>query len=85
MIILDHLPGRSLNYKNEEWLYFSGTAYLGLTHHPEFHIHLREGLKRYGANFGGSRLSNMKLSVFQEAEVFLAEWLEVCTNISCRI
>ena len=72
---IDHLPGRSLQYQGEEWLYFSGTAYLGLARHPTFLNNLQEGFRRYGANFGGSRLSNMQLAIYQEAESFLAEWL----------
>ncbi|MEO0339360.1 MAG: aminotransferase class I/II-fold pyridoxal phosphate-dependent enzyme [Bacteroidota bacterium] len=72
---IDHLPGRSLFYRGEEWLYFSGTAYLGLARHPGFLENLQEGFRRYGANFGGSRLSNMQLAIYGKAEAFLADWL----------
>lgn len=75
MFDLDHLPGRSFRNAGKKWLYFSGTAYLGLAHHPAFQQHLHDGLLRYGANFGGSRLSNMRLSIFEAAEQLLAEWL----------
>ena len=50
---LDHLPGRSLTSEGKEWLYFSGTAYLGLAWNPTFLAYLHEGIQRYGANFGG--------------------------------
>lgn len=35
---------------------------------------LSEGFGRYGAHFGGSRLSNLRFAVFEEAEAALAEW-----------
>lgn len=74
---LDHLPGRSFQHRGQEWLYFSGTAYLGLARHPEFREHLQAGLLRYGANFGGSRRSNMQLDIFARAEAHLAAWLDL--------
>ena len=74
MYQLDHLPGRSLQLNGEEWLYFSGTAYLGIPHHPQFRAHLSKGMEKYGSNFGGSRRSNLQLKIFEEAESFLANW-----------
>lgn len=75
MLELDHLPGRTFWQNGQEWLYFSGTAYLGMPHLPGFRDLLQEGMARYGTNFGGSRRSNMQLSVFSEAEQQLADWV----------
>lgn len=84
MITLDHLPGRAFRQDGAEWLYFSGTAYLGIPHLPVFQEALLEGFQKYGTNFGGSRSSNLQLRVFEEAEVQLAEWvgLEAALTLS---
>lgn len=74
---INHYPGRSIQIDGQEWLHFSGTAYLGLADHPLYQEKLIEGIRRYGANFGGSRRSNLQLDVFAEAENYLAEWLGV--------
>lgn len=74
---IDHYPGRSIQVRGAEWLHFSGTAYLGLADHPLYQEKLMEGIRRYGANFGGSRRSNLQLDVFAEAESYLADWLGV--------
>lgn len=74
---IDHYPGRSIQIKGTEWLHFSGTAYLGLADHPLYQEKLMEGIRRYGANFGGSRRSNLQLAIFAEAENYLAHWLGV--------
>lgn len=39
---------------------------------PEFETYIHEGIARYGLNFGGSRLSNVRFDVFEQAEAFLA-------------
>lgn len=77
MPTIDHFPGRSIRVEGQEWLHFSGTAYLGMASHEQFQRHLSEGIRKYGANFGGSRRSNLQLAVFAEAENYLAEWLGV--------
>ncbi len=62
------LHGRTITQNNEEWLYFSGTAYLGIPFNKEFQEYLKEGFSLFGTNYGGSRLSNLPVTVFQEAE-----------------
>lgn len=74
---INHYPGRTITIDGKHWLHFSGTAYLGLADHPRYQEKLIEGIRRYGANFGGSRRSNIQLDIFAEAEAFLAEWLGV--------
>ena len=74
MFRLDELPGRAFQKDNQEWLYFSGTSYLGIPHNETFHQALQEGFNRYGSNFGGSRLSNLQFTVFEEAEQHFAQW-----------
>lgn len=75
MFELDHLPGRKVKIESTEWLYCSGTAYLGIPKQAAFKQLLLEGIERYGTNFGGSRRSNMRLSIFKIAEQYLADWI----------
>lgn len=74
MFITETIPGRTAIFNNEEWRYFSGTSYLGLSQNADFHHLIIEGLQKYGANFGGSRLSNIRLQIFEAAENHLAKW-----------
>lgn len=63
-------PGRTVRIDEIDYLYFSGTAYLGLSQHPEFIAHIKEGMDRFGANFGGSRRSNLQFDIFEKGEAF---------------
>jgi 7-keto-8-aminopelargonate synthetase-like enzyme len=70
----DQLPGRTLVSGGQEYLYFSGTSYLGLARNPAFQQCLQEGIGRYGTNYSSSRLSNVQLAVFEETETYLAAY-----------
>lgn len=74
MIQTDTLPGRTILIGNQEFLYFSGTSYLGMARNEEFQSHVQEGFARYGTNFSNSRISNVQLAVFDEAESHLAAY-----------
>lgn len=74
MFTTNRMPGRTAQLNDENWLYFSGTSYLGMAQNKDFQQILSESLGRYGTNFGGSRLSNLQVDVFAKAEQFLAEW-----------
>jgi len=68
----DNLPGRTLLSSGNEYLYFSGTSYLGMARHEELHRYLQEGISRYGSNYSSTRLSNLQLNIYAEAENYLA-------------
>ena len=70
----DTAPGRSFQRDGKEWLYFSGTGYLGMAHNANFRKQLVNGLSLYGSNFGGSRLSNYQFQIFEKAEANFARW-----------
>ncbi|MBC7892610.1 MAG: pyridoxal phosphate-dependent aminotransferase family protein [Sphingobacteriaceae bacterium] len=69
------LPGRTVSVQNQELLWFSGTAYLGMGHVPAFRELMREGLKRYGTGWGSSRHNTLRLAVYDEAEAALAHFV----------
>lgn len=68
----DQLPGRTLLVNGEEYLFCSGTSYLGISQNEGFREMLLEGMSRYGTNYSSSRNSNLQLRVFEETESFLA-------------
>lgn len=70
---LIQIPGRIAKTKDREFLYFSGTNYLGIGQLPAFQAFVKRGMSELGLNFGGSRLSNVRFEIFEQAESFLAE------------
>ena len=70
-----HIPSRIAHAGGEEFLFFSGTAYLGMHARPEFGALVYEGLRNWGTNYGASRLGNVSIPVFEQAESKLASWL----------
>lgn len=71
---ISHLPGRTIDIDGQEYLYFSGTAYLGLPQNPAFQMLIQEGLYQYGSVYGSSRNGNLQLSIYEQAEAKLAAW-----------
>jgi 7-keto-8-aminopelargonate synthetase-like enzyme len=60
-----------VNYEN--YLYFGGTAYLGIPQNKEFIEIYTEGIQRYGLNNGTSRGNNIQLAIYDEAESYAAK------------
>lgn len=56
-----------------EYLYFGGTAYLGIPQDKDFINLYVEGISRYGLNNGTSRGNNVQLGIYDEAEAFIAQ------------
>jgi len=71
---INHLPNRTVRIDGHEYLYFSGTAYLGLSQNTAFQQLIREGLEQYGSVYGSSRNGNLQLEVYDKAEAQLADW-----------
>jgi len=69
---LEKLPGRTAQLNGKEYLYFSGTSYLGMADNALFNQYLQEGIQCYGGHYGGSRLGSIPLRIFEQAEQFLA-------------
>lgn len=81
---IDSFPGRELNISGKRFLYFGGTSYLGLQTDPDFQDLFIENIKRYGTNYGASRKSNVRISVFEKVENYLAGFVgsEGCVTLS---
>lgn len=68
-----HQPTGRLVYNNgEEYLFFGGTAYLGLLDNPDYIQLYKKGIDIYGLNNGTSRSNNVQLGIYNEAEYRLA-------------
>lgn len=68
-----HQPtGRVLHLDNTDYLFFGGTAYLGLLNNADYKNIFIEGIHRYGLNNGTSRRNNVQLGIYDEAEQRLA-------------
>jgi len=74
MYSIHQLPGRNAQIDGTDWLYFSGTGYLGAAWNPDLQALVQEGMQRFGLHFGGSRLSNIQIQIFEETEAFLAQY-----------
>lgn len=69
---IHQLPGRIITHNQQAYLFFSGTAYLGLPQQPEYQQLTSEAIRQYGTVFGSSRNGNLRLGIYEEAEARLA-------------
>ncbi|MES2651166.1 MAG: aminotransferase class I/II-fold pyridoxal phosphate-dependent enzyme [Bacteroidota bacterium] len=65
---------RKIKVENESYLYFGGTAYLGIPQNKAFYKLYLEGLAHFGLNNGTSRNNNVQLTIYNEAEQFAATY-----------
>ena len=54
--------------EGKDYLYFSGTSYLGIAQDTDFLDNLANNLFEFGANHGQSRIGNVRLHVFDDFE-----------------
>lgn len=68
-----HQPTRrSLLFDDKSYLFFGGTAYLGLLDNPEYIALYKDGIDRYGLNNGTSRSNNIQLGIYHDVEENMA-------------
>lgn len=70
---LDQAPNSHLINNNSDFYFFGGTAYLGLQTNLEFQEFLIANIKELGSNWGASRKSNIRLSIYEEFENYISE------------
>ncbi|MBU2997889.1 aminotransferase class I/II-fold pyridoxal phosphate-dependent enzyme [Cellulophaga baltica] len=77
-------PGREIKIEDKNYLYFGGTAYLGLQTDRNFQDIYIQNILKYGTNYGASRKSNIQIAIFDKAENYLANLVgsESCTTMS---
>ncbi|MDW5288005.1 aminotransferase class I/II-fold pyridoxal phosphate-dependent enzyme [Formosa sp. PL04] len=77
-------PNAKLFLKTKSMSYFGSTSYLGLATLPAFQDAVINGIKKWGTAYGSSRHANVKLSIFNDAEMLLSSQLktEACVTVS---
>ena len=73
---VNQFPDRIIEIDNEEFLYFGGTAYLGLPTNEDFQQLLIKNILRWGTAYGSSRSANIQLSAYENGETFLAKFIK---------
>ena len=81
---IDSFPGREIVLNNKKYLYFGGTSYLGLQSDEKFKRIYINNIEKYGTNYGASRKSNVRFSIFEKAENYLTTLVgsEACVTLS---
>jgi 8-amino-7-oxononanoate synthase len=64
-------PSRHVEVEGTQYLWFSGTDYLGMAFHPQLIEALTEGFKTLGVHFGSSRNNTLQISSYRQAELAL--------------
>ena len=72
-MITTSAPGRILLLDGKDYLFFGGTAYLGLPALPAFQEILIGNIRRWGTAYGSSRHSNVQLAAYKAGEQYLAQ------------
>jgi len=79
---VDQFPDHTIRINNEDYLYFGGTAYLGLPTNPEFQQLLLKNIVRWGTAYGSSRSANVHLSAYENGENFLARYINAAAALT---
>ncbi|MDP5061474.1 MAG: aminotransferase class I/II-fold pyridoxal phosphate-dependent enzyme [Maribacter sp.] len=84
MFTIDEFPDRTIAIDGKEYLYFGGTSYLGLQTDAEFQSLFINNIKKYGTAYSASRKSNIRISIFDEVDAYLAKIIgsEACVTMS---
>ncbi|WKD85379.1 8-amino-7-oxononanoate synthase [Polaribacter huanghezhanensis] len=72
---LQKAPNTTAIINNKEYLFFSGTSYLGIPMLPQFQEIVTQSILKWGTSYGSSRSANLKLSVYQKGENYLSAFL----------
>lgn len=72
---VENFPDREISIDGKTYLYFGGTSYLGMATNVNFQKLVFNSFKKWGTSYGSSRASNIKLSVFNEAETSLSQFI----------
>ena len=63
---------RSIAVNAENYLYFGGTAYLGLQTNSDFQEIVIRNIRKWGTSHGSSPLANIALAAFESCELYMA-------------
>jgi len=69
---VEKFPDRVIEIDQEHYLYFGGTAYLGLPTNTAFQDLVVQNVLKWGTTYGSSRTANIQLTAYDAGESFLA-------------
>jgi 7-keto-8-aminopelargonate synthetase-like enzyme len=75
-------PDRIIEVDQEDYLYFGGTAYLGLPANTKFQNILVKNILIWGSSYGSSRNANIKLMAYENGERFLAKYVKAEASLT---
>ena len=73
---VNQFPDRIIEIDHKQYLYFGGTAYLGLPTNKVFQELVVKNILKWGTTYGSSRSANIKLTAFENGETFLAKHIK---------
>lgn len=73
---VNQFPDRIIEIDQEHFLYFGGTAYLGLPTNKDFQELVIKNICNWGTTYGSSRSANIKLTAYENGESFLAKHIK---------
>ncbi|WP_428231760.1 aminotransferase class I/II-fold pyridoxal phosphate-dependent enzyme [Flavobacterium sp.] len=73
---INQFPDRSIEIDQKHYLYFGGTAYLGLPTNIDFQELVIKNIRNWGTAYGSSRSANIKLTAYENGEAFLANHIK---------
>ncbi len=69
---IDHLNGRIISHKNREYIYLSGTDYLGMAYNQNLRKAIIRSYDQFGLNYGSTRKHGLFEDIYSEAESLFA-------------
>lgn len=73
---VNQFPDRIIEIDQEQYLYFGGTAYLGLSTNKAFQELVVKNIMKWGTTYGSSRNANVKVTAYENGETFLARYIK---------
>lgn len=65
---LDSKIGKQIRHQGKDFVFFSGTSYLGMGEAKAFEEKITEGFRLYGISHGLSRINNVRLDIYGQFE-----------------
>jgi 8-amino-7-oxononanoate synthase len=79
---VNQFPDRIIEIDQEQYLYFGGTAYLGLPTNKEFQELVIKNIRNWGTTYGSSRSANIQLTAYENGENFLAHHIKAESTVT---
>jgi 8-amino-7-oxononanoate synthase len=79
---VNQFPDRIIEINQEQYLYFGGTAYLGLPTNKAFQELVVKNILKWGTTYGSSRNANIKVTAYENGETFLANYITAAAVVT---